>query len=168
MGSSVAPRFAINHPERMLGLVLVSPRASMQDRPGLLELWNSTISKLTDPIDPGFVRSFEHLFIRPVPEAFRKTVFQDALKVPAHVWRGSFQAALEDDLLQRTDKIKVPSLLVWGAEDASSPQSDRDAIMAAIMGSRRIIYPGVGHWPHAEAPDRFATDLVAFIEEHAK
>lgn len=168
MGASVTLRFAIDNSERALGLVVVSPRASMGDRPGLLELWESTISKLTDPVDPGFVKAFvERAFVRPVPEAFLQTALREAQKVPAHVWKRAFETALEEDLLAGLDEIQAPTLLVWGAEDATVPQADQDTIAAAIGGSQRIIYPGVGHTPHAEEPDRFAADLVAFAEEHA-
>ena len=44
-------------------------------RPRGLELWKSTISQLTDPIDPRFVREFqESMVVRPVPEAFLQTM----------------------------------------------------------------------------------------------
>lgn len=167
MGASVALRFAIDNPERTQGLVLVSPRARMRDRPGLLALWESTISKLTDPVDPGFVKTFvEHAFVRPVPDAFLQTSLREAQKVPAHVWKGTFGSALEEDLLAGLDTIQAPTLLVWGAEDATVPQVDQDTIAAAISGSQQVVYPGVGHSPHAEDPDRFAADLVAFIGEY--
>lgn len=166
MGTAVAMRFAIENPERALGLVLVSPRASMRDRPGLLELWETTISKLTDPVDPEFVKVFvERTAVRPVPETYLQTDLREAQKVPAHVWKKAFASALEEDLLTDLEEIQVPTLLVWGAADASIPQVDQDTIAAAIASARQIIYPGVGHSPHAEEPDRFAADLVAFIGE---
>ena len=169
MGASVALRFAIDNAERVQGLVPASPRASMRDRPGLLELWESTISTLTDPVDPGYVKSFvESTFVRPVPEAYLQATLQEAQKVPAHVWKGVFGSALEADLVAGLDGIRAPTLLVWGAEDATVPQVDRDTIAGAISGSRQIIYPGVGHSPHAEDPDRFVADLVAFLGEHVR
>lgn len=168
MGASVALRFAVDHPDRIQGLVLVSPRASMRNRPGLLQLWESTISQLTDPFDPGFVKTFvERSFVRQVPEAYLQTTLREALKVPAHVWKGVFAAALEEDLLAGLDEIQAPTLLVWGAEDATVPQVDRETIVAAISNSRQVVYPGVGHSPHAEDPDRFVADLAAFIAEDA-
>jgi len=63
-GGITARRFAIDHPERTLGLVLLGSPLSMRDKPGVLELWNSTISKLTDPIDPNFVREFAKAHFR--------------------------------------------------------------------------------------------------------
>lgn len=51
MGSFVAQRFAIDHPERTLGIVLMGSCTSLRDRPGVRELWDSTVSKLADPVD---------------------------------------------------------------------------------------------------------------------
>ena len=45
-GGIVARRFAIDHPNRTLGLILAGSPLTFQDKPGVLELWNSTISKL--------------------------------------------------------------------------------------------------------------------------
>ena len=63
-----------------------------------MEFWESAVSRLTDPIDPGFVREFqESTLAQPVPQAFLDTIVQESLKVPARVWRAAFEGFLEDD-----------------------------------------------------------------------
>ena len=57
----------------------------------------------------------------------------------------------------------VPTLIVWGARDALIPVSHAHAAHAAIPSSRLEIFPDVGHFPHCEAPERFAGTLVDFI-----
>ncbi len=164
MGSSVAQCFALNYPERVLGLVLVSSRTALRNRPDVQELWDSAISKLTDPIDPGFVRGFTAL-AQPVPQAFLEAMVQESLKVPARVWRAVFAAGLEVDLSAELGKIEAPTLIIWGERDASIRRSDQEALAAAIAGSRLTAYPGAGHVLHWEEPERFASDLVAFTED---
>jgi pimeloyl-ACP methyl ester carboxylesterase len=56
MGSGVALRFAIDHPERTMGLVLVGASPTMGSTPAARQFWNTTVSKLTDPVDPALVR----------------------------------------------------------------------------------------------------------------
>jgi non-heme chloroperoxidase len=165
-GGFVARRFAIDHPERTLGLVLMGSPLTLRDKPGVLELWDSTVSKLTDPVDPGFVREFqESTLTQPVPQAFLETLVQESLKVPARVWRATFEGLLEDDSSGELDKIKAPTLIIWGDQDAILPRSAQEALAAAIAGSRLVVYPGAGHAFYWEEPDRFASDLVAFIED---
>jgi pimeloyl-ACP methyl ester carboxylesterase len=49
---------------------------------------------------------------------------------------------------------RLPTLIVWGAEDSFIPVSHAIAAHEAISGSRLEIFEGVGHYPHCEAPLR--------------
>jgi pimeloyl-ACP methyl ester carboxylesterase len=165
-GGLVARRFAIDHPERTLGLVLLGSPVTLRDKPGILELWDSTVSQLTDPIDPGFVREFvESSVAQPVPQPFLETMAQENLKVPARVWRAAFEGLLQDDSFGELDRIKAPTLIIWGDQDAIVPRSDQEALAGAIVGSRLVVYPGAGHALYWEEPSRIASDLAAFIED---
>lgn len=166
MGSYVAQRFALDYPERALGLVLVGSFLNCRDNPGVVEFWNTAISKLTDPIDPEFAREFqESTLARPVPQKFLEMVVKESLKVPARVWRAAFEGLLEADFSGELSRIKIPTLILWGDRDAYFPRSDQDALASAITNSRLLIYPGVGHALHWEEPERFAADLVGFVEK---
>ena len=165
-GGFVARRFVIDHPERTLGLVLMGSPTSLQDKPGMQRLWDSTISKLNDPVDPGFVREFAaSTLARPIPQAFFDTILQENLKVPAFVWRETFKGLMADDSFRELHTIKAPTLIIWGDQDTILPLSDQEALVAAIPGSRFVVYAGAGHAFYWEEPDRVASDLVAFIEE---
>lgn len=169
MGSSVAQRFAINYPERLLGLALVGTSATFRNNPVLEELWDSEVSKLTDPVGIDFVREFQaSTLARPVPEAFFRTVVDESLKVPAHVWRATFSCLLEDDFSHELGNVKAPTLIVWGDQDALCLRSDQEAVLAAMAHSRLIVYEGAGHAAHWEEPARFAADLVRFVETYAR
>jgi non-heme chloroperoxidase len=165
-GGFVARRFAIDHPERAMGLVFLGSPAILRDKPGVQEMWDSTISKLEDPISPDFVREFvEGTLTRPVPQAFLENIVQDNLKAPARVWRATFEGLLDDDSLEELHRIEAPTLIVWGDQDAILPRSDQEALAAAIPGSRLLVYPGAGHAFYWEDPGRVASDLAAFIAQ---
>jgi non-heme chloroperoxidase len=84
MGSTNALRFAIDHPEHTLGLVLAGAFASYRNNPVVTEFWESAVLKLTDPIDPAFVREFqESTLAQPAPGEFLDMVVEESLKVPA-------------------------------------------------------------------------------------
>jgi non-heme chloroperoxidase len=164
MGSTNAQRFAIDHPERVLGLVLASSFATYRGNPMAIDFWQSGVSQLTDPIDPGFVREFqESTLAQPISPAFLGTVVQESLKVPARVWRAAFEGFLEDDFASELDKIEAPTLLVWGARDTLCPRHDQHVLLRAIPGARLVVYERAGHALHWEEPERFAADLVAFV-----
>ena len=165
-GGFVARRFAIDHPGRTLGLVFLGSPASLRDKPGVLEMWNSTFSKLTDPIAPDLVREFvEGTLAQPVPQVVLETMVGENLKAPARVWRETFKGLLEDDSLGELDEIEAPTLVVGGDQDAILPRSDQESLAAAITGSRLLVYEGAGHAFYWEEPGRVAADLAAFVAE---
>lgn len=168
-GGFAARRLAIDQPERVLGLVLLGSPATLQDKPVVRELWDSTISKLTDPVDPGFVRDFgAGTLAQSVPHAFFETLVQENLKVPARVWKATYEGLLEDDSLKDLDKIRAPTVIIWGDQDSLLPRSDQEALASAIPGSRLLVYPGAGHSLYWEEPERVASDLAAFVEDLVK
>ncbi len=166
--SFVAQRFAIDHPERTLGLVLIGAPATLSDKPGVQEMRDS-MSKLTDPIDEDFVRRFvESTVARRVPKAFYEAMVEESLKLPARVWRAAFEGILTDDLSEERQTIKAPTLIIWGDQDGICPLRDQEILAAEIEHSQLLVYAGTGHTPHWEEPKRFASDIAAFAERLAR
>lgn len=164
MGSTNAQRFAIDHPERTRGLVLAAAFSTYRDNPVVVDFWQTAVSQLTDPIDPGFVRAFqESTLAQPVPQEFIDTAVQESLKVPARVWRATFEGFLEDECAGEFGKIRAPTLVIWGARDAFCSRRDQDVLLTAVAGLRLIVYENAGHALHWEEPERFAADVVAFV-----
>lgn len=164
LGSANAQRFAIDHPDRTLGLVLAGSFASLATSPVAQELWQA-VSTMEDPVDPDLVREFQQSTLaRPVPQEFFETVVRESLKLPARVWRATVAGSLQDDFSGELGGIEAPTLLVWGDRDGMVPRSDQDAQTAAIAGSRLVVYEGTGHAVHWEEPEPFASDLASFVE----
>jgi pimeloyl-ACP methyl ester carboxylesterase len=61
----------------------------------------------------------------------------------------------------------LPTLIVWGEDDPIIPAEHGRAAHAAIPGSRLEVFPGAGHFPHREAPARFAALLAEFVASTA-
>jgi len=161
-GGYTAQRFALDHPGRTLGLVLVGTFRGFDDNPGVQEL-RALVDALTDPVDPGFVRGFQESCVADaVPAGFMDAVVAESLKVPARVWRAYLRGILEADVPTESGTIAAPTLILWGDRDAFVPSADQDALAAAIPGAELVVYEGVGHCPHWERPERTAADLAAF------
>jgi non-heme chloroperoxidase len=171
MGSGVALRYAIDHPERTMGLVLLGASPTMGASAAARDFWDSTVSRLTDPVEPALVRGMtESMLAQPVPQAFLDAALQEGLKVPARVWKEAFESRwrLEGDYSAELSSIRAPTLIVWGDQDARYPRGEQEALASAIAGSRLLVYHGAGHLLHWEEPQRFASDLVTFIEGLSK
>lgn len=162
LGSLIAQRFTMDHPERVLGLVLIGSATTWRGNPVVEGVWEDVVSTLSDPVDPDFVRDFQDS-----PRLSRQrheVVVQESLKVPARVMRATLRGILEADFSAELSTIQAPTLIIWGDEDPLCPYSDQQALNGAIAGSQLTIYSGSGHNPHWEDPERFAADLVAFVD----
>jgi non-heme chloroperoxidase len=165
MGSTNAMRFAIDYPDRTLGLMVLGTFAGYRGNPVIAEFWETGASRLTDPIEPAFAREFqESTLAQSVPGTFIDIAVEESLKVPAQVWRAAFEGFLEDDFVSDLHRIRTPTLILWGTQDLLCPRADQDALLAQITGARLTVYERAGHALHWEEPERFAADVATFVE----
>jgi len=166
-GSYTAQRFALEHPDRTLGVVLIGSFRTFHDNPGVLEL-SEAVSHFTDPVDPDFVREFqEGCVAQAVPPDFLEAIIAGSTRVPARVWKDYLAGMLEAEVPTESGTIAAAALILWGDQDAFCPRSDQDALLAAIPRARLEVYPGTGHCPHWERPERAAAEITAFATDTA-
>jgi len=165
MGAAVAMKFALNFPELTTALVLVGSGLPKRGDRAVQNFWESTVSGLEDPVDPDFVRSFiENTIARPIPSSVLEKIVRDSLKVPAHVWKEAYKNRMNEDFTDEIGKIEAPTLLIWGDLDTKTSRSEQEALLKSIPDARLLVYQGTGHELHVEEPQRFASDLVQFLE----
>ena len=61
------------------------------------------------------------------------------------------------------DLVGLPVLVVWGTRDVVIPPGHAARAREAIPGCRVELFEGAGHFPHLDAPDRFAAVLREFM-----
>lgn len=168
-GGFVARSFSLNHPKRTQGLVLLGTPAALGDNLSVLETWENTISKLTDPVNPEFVRNFTMgLISQQVPQEFVEESIKDSLKVPAHVWIETFAGMLQEQFPDDLARIDVPTLVIWGEQDSVLTRSEQEAITETIPGSNLVVVTESGHMLYWERPQSVASHVAKFIETVAK
>jgi len=69
----------------------------------------------------------------------------------------------EADLRPVLPTIAVPTLLLYGDEDARSPKAVADEMHRSIPGSELVFLPDVGHQCNLEAGDRFNEAVRRFL-----
>lgn len=163
----VARRVAVDHPERVAGLLLEASPTTLRGHAGFNEFYDSVVSGLQDPISVDFARSFvldtssDHV----APQLLEQLV-DELLKVPARVWRAMFTDLLHYDDLADLKRITAPTLLIWGDNDPLVSRDMQDQLVGHIPGAGLLVYPGIGHTPRWEDPSRFSNDLTAFAHQH--
>jgi pimeloyl-ACP methyl ester carboxylesterase len=65
------------------------------------------------------------------------------------------------------DAIPVPTLVVWGTKDRMIPAWHAASATTSMPSCRVELFPGAGHFPHLDDPDRFAALVRGFVAEPA-
>ena len=164
MGSVVAQRLAIDHPERVAALVLMGAFASFQS-PELRSFVTTSVRPLRDPIGAAFAREWQlSTLARPMDPAHLDRIVVETLKVPAFVWHATFEGFLATpDWTNELASVRVPTLLLRGERDSYAEAEDQKQLLEAIAGSTLITYAGAGHAFHWEDPGRTARDMATFM-----
>lgn len=161
----VARRVAIDHPERIAGMVLEASPVTLQGDPGLQGFVTDIVSNLRDPIDEDFARSFlADTSSEALPPDLLEELTNEILRVPAHVWKELFTDLLAYDDTTELRGISAPTLLIWGDADSLVTREMQDTLVDLIPDAALRVYEGVGHTPRWENPRRFSRDLIAAVE----
>jgi len=160
-GGYVAQQVAAISPHRVAGLVLVGSPRSLQGRPPFAD----DVDQLSDPVNEVWVRDSLTWFPRfhPVPEWYLEDRVRDGARIPAHVWRETFDGLCDAEPPSDAASITSPTLILWGDRDELLTREQEDDLVRAIPGSRMIVYADTGHLVLWEQPERVAADLAAFV-----
>jgi len=162
----VARRVALDHPERVAGLLLEASPTTLRGNAGLQEFVQSVVSGLEDPISADVVRSFViNTSSDDVDPGFLEQLIEEVLKVPARVWKETFAALLDYDDTTHLPRINASTLLVWGDTDALVSRDMQDQLVRQIPMVKLVVHAGAGHTPRWDDPSRFSRDVAAFVTE---
>ncbi|MCM3902804.1 MAG: alpha/beta fold hydrolase [Pyrinomonadaceae bacterium] len=165
MGSFIAQHIAVQAPERVSRLVLVGSATTIRNDV-VLEL-QRVVNGFTDPIPLKVVREFQAgTAFQPLPEEFMTRVVSESLKAPARVWRGVMTGMLAPDAKVELNKIRAPTLILWGDEETIFPRAEQEALRSLIPNAALIVYSKTGHALHWERPEQFTGDLEKFLSQN--
>lgn len=74
--------------------------------------------------------------------------------------------ACTEDLTEVLPTIRIPTLLVYGAEDTRAPAGVAADLHRAIRGSQLVELPGAGHVCNSDAAEPFNATLRRFLRDH--
>jgi 3-oxoadipate enol-lactonase len=167
MGGMVAQGLAARHPELVRALVIAHSTSHYDE--AARTVWRQRIDAvraggLAAIAEAVLARWFTASFHRQHPdvvERFRRRL----LATPPEGYLACCEAIAGLDVRAGLPGIRVPALVIAGAEDQAIPPAAARAIAAAIPGARLVILEGAAHQGMIEQPAAFAAALGAFLDE---
>ena len=171
MGGMVSWTYALVHPEKLDGLVLVDAAGWGEKPSGALIfklLQNPTTAALIKDLDnramvkQGLQAAFQDPTLVDDPlvdryaELSRAPGHRDIL---IHLQQGRVEATKD-----RLATIKAPTLVMHGKQDQLIAFTDGERFAQAIPNATLIAYDGVGHVPMEQIPDKSAADVRQWLE----
>ena len=165
LGGAVAMTYALDHPERVRALVLVSPAGAHSSSEEWTEL-RRTFELGSRADASAFAERLYHsppwflpLLVHEFPALLGRRAVRDLLD------------AATNDHLPTPDalgSLRMPILLLWGASERLLPDSHLAYFRRHLPAHAVIERPvGFGHCPHFDAPRELAARIVAFARAAA-
>ncbi|WP_041834920.1 alpha/beta fold hydrolase [Acidothermus cellulolyticus] len=170
MGGYVTMALARRHPERLAGVILADTRATADDettRANRLAIAAQleadgrvdVLVEKTLPGLPGATTKAE----RPELLAELQAITASVPAVTAAWWQRAM--AVRPDSTETLRRLRVPALVIVGAEDVVSPPDAAAAMAMAVPDGRLVTIPAAGHLTPIEAPELFAGAVAGFVTE---
>jgi pimeloyl-ACP methyl ester carboxylesterase len=155
IGGAVALSLALQKPDQLLGLGLISTGARLRVLPSLLQL-------LEDDFDGGVDYLLGLLFHRSLPEIVQKTRDQMISTGQAASLR-DFYTCNHIDMMSRLREIDLPTWVCVGEHDQLTPPKYASYLSGNLEHAQLDIIPNSGHMTMLEQPDAFNRGLRGFL-----
>lgn len=160
MGGMAALQFVLDHPDNVSKLVLIGATAKTS-RSLRVFVW---ILRHLIPYQAFAKGSIKFKCYEPPSEPVINAIIECALMTPKHAAFACFTEYTKHyDLRDKVASIKVPTLIVVGAQDKSTPPEMSRYLHNHIEGSQLEIIPDCGHMAHIEKPDELNEVIAEFI-----
>jgi 3-oxoadipate enol-lactonase len=167
IGGMLGQAFALDHQDRLISIMWcdtlpASPlgaKAAWDERMGIVRNANSL-----EPIgDATMERWFTDAFKARNPKRWKQIRDTIVATTPSG-YLGCSTAILDFDFVPRLPSVRVPTLVVCGAEDPGTPAAENKKLAGLVSGARYEEIAGMRHFPNVEAPDPFNRIMLGWLE----
>lgn len=156
MGGAIALQAALNELPGIEALVLIASGAKLKVSEEIV----ASISTRFRDFAPELV---DRMLGRETSADLRDDVLQDVLSTRPATYLADFRACTGFDVMDRIGAIRLPALVVNGADDRLTPLKYGEYLAMNIPGAVLKILHGTGHLPILERPNELNAVITAFI-----
>ncbi|WP_233587982.1 alpha/beta fold hydrolase [Corallococcus sp. CA049B] len=165
-GSLLSIAYALEHPQRVKALVLVSPVASVR-KVRRLALSLSTLVRAPRPLAYVFAPTVARVMGgRWLPAEGRAEIVREARRISPLELMRRLRDILSADFLHRLRELRVPTLIIEGGRDLLVPPAAARDVAAHVPGARLEFLETASHLPYMSHPEAFNERVSDFLSRH--
>jgi pimeloyl-ACP methyl ester carboxylesterase len=161
LGASIALQYALDYPEEVRGLVIMTVAAKPKTRePGAYDM------RLRAAEDPAVYEewlAFQRRAMTFVEPALRERLMERHRQVGPISQYHDLKTIDAFDVRDRIAGLKPKLLLLRGLDDPGNPPEYEKEIHEAVPGSEYVKLKGAGHFPPTEVPERVNALIEKFV-----
>ena len=155
MGGAIAQTLALDHADRVAGLILVGTGARLRVAPQILDGVKADFAGAVDTI-------IQWSFSPTAPETLTRLARQRLLEVKPEVLLSDYAACNAFDAMARASQIKSLTLVLVGSADKMTPEKYSRYFVEQIAGAQLKVFPGAGHMLPLERGAEMTQAVQAF------
>ncbi|MBE3040448.1 MAG: alpha/beta fold hydrolase [Chloroflexi bacterium] len=158
LGGAIALTLAIDHPECVAGIGLISTGSR-------LPIASSVLENAANPATFILaVQSLQELMHIPQASKYLKDqTFRHLSSIRPTLFHGDLRACDQFDVTTRLDAIRTPVLVLCGTDDQLTPRRYSESLAGQIHGAALQTIDGAGHLVMLEQPRRVSALLSVFL-----
>ena len=127
--------------------------------PAIIRRWASRYAGVSADLE----RTMDDAYLADLREMFEAEGFPEAYLATVRSMARPAALLGMHDLSGRLGELRMPVMLVWGADDPLFPVTHATRAHSRLPGSRLAVIEGAGHTPQAERPDEFNRAVARFL-----
>jgi pimeloyl-ACP methyl ester carboxylesterase len=165
LGGTIAQQFALDMPGLTRKLVLVSTFAVLRpDSPsGWLYFLQRFILVNTLGLSAQAKVVAQRIFPDPGHESLRNILVETITHADPRAYRKAMVSLGLFNSVERLKEIKVPTLVVTGADDTTVNPARQRVLVEGISNAMQVIIPAAGHAVPVDQAERFNQELLKFL-----
>ena len=165
MGGMIAQGLALNHPDRLITLVLADTAAIIPAE--AQPVWQERIDAASKGgmqavAESTLERWFTQSYLKQNSPGIDR-IRQQILATPLTGYIGCSEAIRRLNYLEQLNAVQTTTLIMVGADDPGTPVAASEAMHSQIKNSKLVVIPQAAHLSNIEQADTFNDELMGFL-----
>ena len=143
LGGAVIQSYYFRYPNDVTALLLIGTGGRLRVLPSILETVKNNFPKFIEDMNENLKNEF--------------------LKTPSHVCYDDFNICDHFDILDKTDLIDLPCLILVGKDDVMTPVKYSEFFHKKIKNSELVIIDNAGHLVMMDQPEKLNETIENYI-----